>query len=184
MPLKFHNTVFTSWRPFPLSVTLLWPALALLTPGCTNPGHRASALPVTYRNNAYGLTFRLPPNWNNYTVTTNHWQGITYIPAADTTVTTAHGPMIILRHPKWSATEPYQDIPIMVFTRSQWDADKQGKFSIGAGGFDEELWHNRKYVFALSSRYNAADDVKAWKEVEQIIQQNRVIHHEPLLYPE
>lgn len=182
MPLKFHNTVFASRRTVPLSVALLWPALALLAGACTHPGHHASA--ITYRNNAYGLTFRLPPSWNNYTVVTNHWQGFSYIPAKDTTEVTVRGPTIILRHPKWSATEPYQDIPIMVFTRSQWDADKHGKLSIGAGGFDEELWHNRKYVFALSSRYNAADDVKAWKEVEQIIQQNRVIHHGPLLYPE
>ena len=56
--------------------------------------------------------------------------------------------------PSGRAAKPYQDIPIMVFTRAQWDADKQGKFSIGAGGVDEEICCNQKYVFAASSRFS------------------------------
>ena len=31
-----------------------------------------------------------------------------------------HGPIIFIRHPQWTARNPHLDIPIMVFTRSQW----------------------------------------------------------------
>ena len=72
----------------------------------------------------------------------------------------------------------------MIFTRSQWDSDKQGRFGIGAGGFDEEMWYNQNYVFAMSSRYNAADNVKGWKEVADIAEQNHIAHDMPRLYPQ
>jgi hypothetical protein len=91
--------------------------------------------------------------------------------------------MIVLRHPQWTTSNPYQDIPILVFTRNQWEADKQGRFAIGAGGFDEEIGHNSKYVFAISSRFNAADAVKGWKEATETVERNRAAS-EPHLHPE
>jgi len=45
------------------------------------------------------------------------------------------------------------------------------------------MWHNRKYVFAISSRYNAADEVKGWREAADIIATNCASHPEPTLYP-
>jgi hypothetical protein len=42
----------------------------------------------------------------------------------------------------------------------------------------------KKYVFALSSRYNAADEVKGWKEAGDIIATNCAAYTEPTLYPE
>ncbi len=71
----------------------------------------------------------------------------------------------------------------MVFTRAQWAAEHQGRLSIGAGGFDEELWHNQNYVFGMSSRYNAADDVKGWQEVSDIVTRNRAANSMQPLYP-
>ena len=69
--------------------------------------------------------------------------------------------------------------------RKQWDEERNGKASadISAGGVIDELWHNRKYVFAMSSRYNAADEVKGWREVADIIATNYAAHLEPTLYP-
>jgi len=49
-------------------------------------------------------------------------------------------------------SDPYHDIRILVFTRSQWEVDKQDRLSHGAGGMDEEVAHNDKYVFARYSR--------------------------------
>ena len=94
--------------------------------------------------------------------------------------------MITLRHPQWQADAPYQDIPILVFTRAQWDELHQGRLwpSIFAGGVMYELWHNQKYVFAISSRYNWEEDAKGWKEADDIIQTNCSVHTEPHLYPE
>ena len=158
--------------------------MALLASGCANAPTHPSALPLCYHNKEYALVFFLPASWQGYSVLLQQWEGISYSPAKDATAVTAQGPMIVLRNPQWKADDPYQDIPIMVFTRSQWDSNKQGRFGIGAGGFDEEMWHNQKYVFGMSSRYNAADDVKGWKEVADIVEQNHAAHNMPRLYPQ
>jgi hypothetical protein len=46
-----------------------------------------------------------------------------------------------------------------------------------------EMWHNRKYVFGIYSRYDADDSVKGWKEADDIIATNCAIHTGPTLYP-
>jgi hypothetical protein len=158
--------------------------MALLASGRANAPKHPSALPLCYHNKEYGLVFFLPASWQGYSALAQQWQGTSYSPAKDATEITARGPMIVFRHPQWRADDLYQDIPIMVFTRRQWDSDKQGKFGIGAGGFDEEMWHNQKYVFAMSSRYKAADDVKGWKEAADIVEQNHAVHRMPRLYPQ
>ncbi len=158
--------------------------LLLLAVSCSSSRHQSSALPVCYQNAKYDLRFLLPAAWRGHSVLLEQWEGRTYSEATRGEAVTARGLLIILRHPEWTPKAPCQDIPIMVFTRTQWAADKQGQFTIGAGGFDMELWHNEKYVFALSSRYNAADNVKGWKEVGEIVEQNRAAHNMPRLYPE
>jgi hypothetical protein len=77
-----------------------------------------------------------------------------------------------LRHPEWNASEIYQDIPVLVVTRRQWALERQGGFSIGAGGCEYEIEHNSQYVFAISSRFNANDSVKGWKEADNIVRWN------------
>lgn len=158
---------------------------ALLVSGCggVNVSDHPSDAPLVYRNPQYDFTFSLPAGWRGYSVLRQQWDGVSYSPAKDTTAVIAHGTIIVLRHPQWQADDPWQDIPIMVFTRGQWEADKQGRFSIGAGGFDEEIGHNRKYVFGISSRFNAADSVKGWREATDIVDRNRAANA-PHLHPE
>lgn len=110
------------------------------------------------------------------------WEGTTYSPALDKTIVVGHGRVITLRHPQWRANTLYQDIPILVFTRAQWD---DGIWpSLYAGGTMGELWHNQNYVFAMSSRYNADQQVKGWKEVNKIVEQNCNSNKMARLYPE
>ena len=156
----------------------------LIAIGCesAHKGTLRSEFAVNYQSRLYGLTFHLPPGWRGFTVSTQEWEGISYIPAKDTTEVTARGPLIVLRHPRSTSKVPYQDIPILVFTRRQWEADKQGRFAIGAGGFDEEIRHNSNYVFAISSRYNADDSVRGWKETSDVVERNRT--ERPHLHPE
>jgi hypothetical protein len=116
--------------------------------------------------------FSLPASWRGYSVLVQQWEGQTYLPAADKSLVTEHGPFIVLRHPQWKASDPYQDIPILVFTRRQWEIHHQGKFSVGAGGVWMEIGHNSQYVFAISSRYNSDDSVKGWKEASDIVGRN------------
>ena len=152
--------------------------VAFLAVGCrtSNVPHQLSDLPIRYHNAQYNFTFCLPAGWQTYSVLIQSWEGETYSPARDALVVAERGPVIVLRNPKWKTDAPCQDIPIMVFSRSQWQAEHQGKFSVGAGGVDEEITHTSKYVFAISSRFNAADSVGAWKEASEVVERNQAAH--------
>lgn len=140
--------------------------LVLLATGCrsTHVASHPSGLPLRYHNTQYDLTFFLPASWRGYSVVTQTWDG--YPESKE------HGPIVVLRHPQWKTNDLYQDIPIMVFTHKQWDEEERGDFFPYAGGIISEMWHNRNYVFGLYSRYNAFDEVKGWKEADDIIRQN------------
>lgn len=155
--------------------------------GCsTNAPNQPSGLPLRYDNAQFGFTFFLPAGWRGYSVLIQQLDDEAYSAAEDKQIIVGYTPMITLRHPQWQASAPYQDIPILVFTRDQWDALHHGKLwpSFFAGGMINELWHNQRFVFAMSSRYNAADDVKGSKVAGRIIATNCASHTEPTLYPE
>ena len=129
----------------------------------------ASAEAIEYRNTKYGFAFSLPQGWKGYTIVTDQWE------ASDAQKgTVERGPIVCIRHRDWSKETPWQDIPIMVFTLTQWESAEKGNFYAGGSaiGF-HELGRNRKYAFAVSSRYNEAE-VAGREEVDRILQ------HEPL----
>jgi len=149
-----------------LSLALLSLLIGLFvgcTPSVTKP------LPTTqptesleYQNTEYGFSFSLPVSWKGYSIITDTWRGYDN---GNSDITVEQGPIISIRYPLWTSENPYQDIPIMVFTLSQWNSLKQGNYSVSAGGIYTELGRNAKYVFALYSRYNFAvlpgmEDVK------------------------
>jgi hypothetical protein len=103
--------------------------VVLLTTSChsVDTPNGWSSLPLRCHNAQYGLTFLLPTSWQGYSFLIQQWDGETYLSAADKLITVGHGLAITLRHPRWQASAPYQDIPILVFTRAQWDALHQGK---------------------------------------------------------
>jgi hypothetical protein len=150
--------------------------------GCCAPNSskRLHDLPLCYHNSQYDFTFSLPASWRGYGVVIQQWAVQRYLDISDRLVVTERGPILVLRHPKWTASDPCQDIPILVFTRRQWETHHPG--NVGAGGVDEEINHNAKYVFAISSRYNADDSVKGWKETSDVVKRNRDAR--PHLYAE
>lgn len=158
----------------------------MLTTACEsfNPPSHPPGSPLRYHDVKSGFTFFLPPSWRGYSVLHEQWEGQTSSPANDTPLTVAHGAVIVLRHPHWTVSEPYQDITFLVYTRSQWDAEKQGKIcsTYYAGGTMVEMWHNRKYVFAMSTHEGKAE-LEGWQEVNNIVSQN-VQANAPPLYPE
>lgn len=126
--------------------------------------------PVTYQNGQYGFTFSLPQDWSGYSIVTSTWDGYASGPTGD--IPYDNGPMISIRNPKWTAQTPYQDIPIMVFTISQWNDLQNNAFHIGAAPIGpSELGRNSNYVFALPARYNFAFPA-GFQEVETILQGN------------
>jgi hypothetical protein len=141
-------------------------------------------LPLRYHDTKTGFTFYLPETWRGYSVLHKEWQGQNYVPANDEYITVTCGPVFVLRHPHWTASKMYQDMTLVVYTRSQWDGEKQGKFSCTyfAGGTMVELWHNHNYVFAMSTHEGKAE-LEGWQEVNEIVTQN-VQASPPHLYPQ
>lgn len=133
----------------------------------------ASALSgVVYKNTQYGFTFSLPDSWKGYTIVSGKWDGTQNNQAVT-------GPEIIIRGPKWTAANKYQDIPIMVFTAEQWAKVVKGpsegpgeNLYIGAAPVGPmELGHNAKYAFALPARYDFTGETGV-QEVHDIISKN------------
>ncbi len=156
-----------------------WPfracsAVILLIVGCgrMNGANPPAATAVVYQNAKYGITFSLPASWRGYKVVMQKWEGLLHSGKEGQTTTKQEGALIVLRSPEWQARTPTQDIPILVFTRAQWQADDDGRLEIHAGGMEFELGHNDKYVYAFYSRFNADDSIKGWKEASDIMGRN------------
>jgi hypothetical protein len=123
---------------------------------------------VEYRNTEYGFSFSLPISWKGYSIETSSWDGNS--PDQQGDVVVEKGPIISIRHPEWTSANPRQDIPIMIFTLSQWDSLQQEKFFIGAAPVGpSELGRNTIYVFALPARYNYSF-LLGFEEVEKILE--------------
>ena len=132
------------------------------TPPATQPSAPAASSSVSYTNNEYGFTVTLPADWQGYTIVTSTWTG--------NATTTVQGPIISIRNPLWTSSTPTQDIPIMVFTLSEWSAVASGTMPVSAAPIPpSELGRNAQYVFALPARYNYAYP-QGWQEVQTIIQ--------------
>lgn len=130
--------------------------------------------PKIYRNDLYRFTFNLPDSWIGYSVLSQRWTGYT-TGGTKGQVISERGPLITLRNPNWTLKQAWQDIPIMVFTRSQWSALQAEKFYVSAAPIPpSELGANSKYIFALPPRYNYAFPM-GWQEVETILKVNPLI---------
>ena len=126
---------------------------------------------VAYQNTDVGFRFSLPDSWRNYTILNNQWNG-TALEGQNAGEVVATGPSFTIRHPLWTKVVPRQDIPIMVFTYTQWNDIQLQKLSLGAAPIGpSELGRNNKYVFALPARYNYAFPI-GFEEVEQILKNN------------
>lgn len=119
---------------------------------------------VVYKNADYGFTFSLPDSWKGYSVVTTAWNG-----SALKGTATSTGPKLLIRNPKWTAASPYEDIPVLVFTISQWNAYLAEDFSVSAAPIlATEFARNNVYVFALPPRWNY-DYSLGYKEAEDIV---------------
>lgn len=129
--------------------------------------------PNEYKNTDYGFSIKLPLTWKDYSVIEDEWEGYNSDPTKYTNVPgqviTEKGPLTSIRHPDWEYKAPRQDIPIMVFTTSQWNDMQADRFHIGAAPINpDEIGRNSKYVFAIPARYNFAY-LTGFEEVDQIL---------------
>jgi hypothetical protein len=118
---------------------------------------------ITYTNKEYGFTLTLPSSWKGFTVTTGP------IKSGSGQGT---GILVTLRNPKWTKEKPTMDIPIQVFTQTQWNIWENNHFETyptAAPIGPTKRGNNTSYVFATAPRYNYSY-LPGFEEVETIIQ--------------
>jgi hypothetical protein len=134
----------------------------------TPPTSTPQTTTIEYKNTDYNFTFKLPKSWEGYTIVKSNWEGM----LLDQNNKKVTGPELAIRNPHWTAKNPYQDIPVMIFTPDQWNLIQSEKLSVSAAPIGpSELGHNTHYIFALPARYNFAYPT-GWEEVEKIITSN------------
>jgi hypothetical protein len=134
------------------------------------PGEYPNPERIVYHNAEYGFIFSLPESWKGYEIVAREWEGTLLENSGEGDGIAETGPMVLIRHPRWTSAEPRQDIPIMVFAVDQWEALQRGEFSVGAAPVPpRELGQNSEYVFALPARYNFAFPA-GYEEVEDILE--------------
>ncbi len=136
----------------------------------TTPNPTAQQSSITYRNTGNGFCFVLPESWKGYTIVSERWSG-NLLSAGEE----VHGPQILIRNPKWTAENPYQDIPIMIFTPAQWKQVEDVDMAVSAAPIGpSKLGQNSKYVFALPPRWIGFTDALGQDELNAWMQQNRL----------
>ena len=137
-------------------------------------GPAQSATPATtattlvYRNTQYGFCFLLPESWRGYTIVADKWNGTVL-----DTQQKEDGPQLLIRSPKWTRDDPYQDIPIMIFTPGQWKIVAADNMAVSAAPIGPaELGRNESYVFALPPRWIGFEDAKGIDEVQTLMNQH------------
>jgi hypothetical protein len=119
----------------------------------------------TYRNEEYGFEMKLPAFWTGYSVLSESWEGHTI----DGKNTEFHGPKIVIRNPNWSGNQPWQDIPILVFTKEEWQLIEEENLNISAAPIGPiELGWTQQYVFALPPRWIGFTDNLGQDEAQEI----------------
>jgi hypothetical protein len=156
-----------------LAILLACAAIApvLVHPQDSIPQSTAAApipTPIVYHNTQFGFCFRLPADWRGYSIVTRKWSG--GILSTGDPPKTMQGPLILIRHPEWTEDEPYQDIPIMVFTRAQWRVkQKYGVITSTFGADWGPFGSNAEYVFKQPDRWIGYTDEKGWREVQDLM---------------
>ena len=152
----------------------------ILSPLATTTG-AVPATGILYKNIQYGFNFFLPDSWKGYFVISDKWEGNVIGLKGDTLV--EQGTVILIRNPQWTTQKQRQDIPIMVFTPTQWNSLLRGEFHIGAAPVNPtRLGFNTQYVFALPARYNYAFSTGR-EEVEKILEGNSLQIPQALTVP-
>ena len=164
--MKFHTV-----RRLLLTSILLLPACASAQSApASNSQPPAASAAIVYHNTQYGFCFALPASWKGYKIVAGQWNGTVLSSSQQIS-----GPQLLIRNPQWTAENPYQDIPIMVFTLSQWKSAESDDLAVSAAPIGPaELGRNSNYVFALPPRWigfveNAGmDEVQSWMSENQL----------------
>ena len=113
---------------------------------------------MTYDNKKYRFRITLPASCKGYSIMVGEWHGSVYEEGHDSPAQQVKGPLITIRHPLWTEANPWQDLPVMVFTHAQWKYVEEYRIEVSAAPFGPgEIGRNAKYMFTLPPRLTVAD---------------------------
>ncbi|MBI2098689.1 MAG: hypothetical protein HYT49_03540 [Candidatus Wildermuthbacteria bacterium] len=125
-----------------------------------------------YRNEEYGFELVLSGSWEGYTIIPEFWSGQTL----DGRSTEFQGSKVVIRSPNWSVAQPWQDIPVLVFTKQEWQLIEAANLNISAAPIGpQKLGENQQYVFALPPRWVGFTDALGQDEAEEIVKTFKAI---------
>jgi len=134
---------------------------------CLKTGESCEVVKInTYRNEDYGFELTLPDSWQGYSASTTAWHG----QLVDGGSQKFQGPEVIIRNPKWTAKQPWQDLPIMIFTQADWKLVDNETLAVSAAPIGpSKLGENTKYVFATPPRWVGFTDTLGQDEAAEIV---------------
>lgn len=121
-----------------------------------------------YTNNEYGFEIKFPNSWKGYSVVVQNWEGH----LINNYQQTYSGPQIIFKNPQTTPTQPWQDIPVMVFTPDVWKMVNGPDATVAVSAAPigpEKIGENSKYIFATPPRWYGFTDAIGYQEAVQIV---------------
>lgn len=135
--------------------------IAVAVPSFGQPATAHST--IQYINKQFGFRFTLPSDWRGYRIVMDEWSGID-------DMANVKGPLLRIRNSHWTERNPWQDIPIMIFTLSQWSLVDDGILAVSAAPIGPgEIGRNEKYVFAIPPRSIGFDEEEGYMEVAELL---------------
>lgn len=121
---------------------------------------------IVYKNQEYGFQLTLPNSWQGYSVEKTSWQGW----EVNTGLQKYFGVKLIIKNPKTTPQQAWQDIPIMIFTPNIWQLVSDGNVSVSAAPIGpQKIGQNSKYIFANPPRWYGFTDAIGWEEAVEIV---------------
>ncbi|HQK63761.1 MAG TPA: hypothetical protein PLF16_01270 [Candidatus Staskawiczbacteria bacterium] len=119
-----------------------------------------------YKNEEYGFSLTFPETWNGYSVEKQTWQG----QLIGNTAKKYSGVQIVIKNPQTTATQAWQDIPIMVFNKEIWKLVEEEKVAVSAAPIGPaKIGENANYVFATPPRWYGFTDAIGYQEAVDIV---------------
>lgn len=119
-----------------------------------------------YKNEEYGFSLTFPETWNGYTVEKQTWEGR----LIGNTAKKYSGVKIVIKNPQTTATQPWQDIPVMIFNKEVWKLVEEEKIAVSAAPIGPaEIGENANYVFATPPRWYGFTDAIGYQEALDIV---------------
>lgn len=163
----FYTATYQDFPLWPFEVPVPVPTFTPRPAVRPNPGNNRE---IYYNNNIFGFAVGLPSSWDGYTV--NRIKDDIYDATGKTK--TNNGvvgsfEIVELHHPLETAENPREDVPVYIFTSTQWENIQKGEWSVGAAPIPPSLLgQNSQWIMALPARYNY-DYKTGWEEVDQIV---------------